>query len=90
VSPSCRAISRKNQLHLVQGISFTEAAEATEGYSAAELEAVMLAAAAFSGDSDTDVVLQEHLDQATKDVISQPGSTYASLYGDARGVRVLC
>lgn len=63
-----QAVARKNKL-VTDKLSFDAAAEATEGYSAAEIEAVMLAAAAFAGDTDGDVILQEHLDNAVKDII---------------------
>ena len=60
---------RKNKLALAEGITFDAAVEATTGYSGAELEAVVLAAAAMAGDSDSDFVRQENLDQAARDVI---------------------
>jgi transitional endoplasmic reticulum ATPase len=60
---------RKNKLALAPGVSFDAAVEATENYSGAELEAVVLAAAAMAGDSDSDLIRQENLDQASKDVI---------------------
>jgi transitional endoplasmic reticulum ATPase len=63
------ATVRKNKLVLAPGVTFDAAAEVTDGYSSAELEAVMLAAAAVAGDSDVDTIRQEHVDQAAKDVI---------------------
>jgi transitional endoplasmic reticulum ATPase len=60
---------RKNKLVLAEGVSFDAAVEATEGYSGAELEAVVLAAAAMAGDTDSDRIRQENLDQAARDVI---------------------
>lgn len=63
------AIARKNKLVLAPGVSFDAAVALTDGYSSAELEAVMLAAASAAGDSDADTIRQEHVDQAAKDVI---------------------
>jgi transitional endoplasmic reticulum ATPase len=63
------AIARKNKLVLAPGVTFTDASKATEGYSSAELEAVMLAAASTAGDNDVDTIRQEHVDQAAKDII---------------------
>lgn len=63
------ASTRKNKLVLADGVDLAKAVELTDGYSGAELEAVILAAAALAGDSDSDVIRQEHVDQAAKDVI---------------------
>lgn len=64
-----RASARKNKLSLADDLDFTSATTDTDSFSAAELEAVMLAAANFAGDSDKSVITQEHLDQAAKDII---------------------
>jgi len=63
------AIVRKNRLVLAEGVDWTEATQLTDGYSSAELEAVMLAAASLAGDSDHDRIEQSHVDQACRDVI---------------------
>ncbi len=63
------AVARKSKLVVSPGVTYDAAAVATDGYSAAELEAVMLAAASAAGDSDTDSIRQEHIDQAAVDVI---------------------
>ncbi len=63
------AVCRKNKLTLAPGVTFEAASAQTDGYSGAELEAVMLAAASLAGDSDSDVIRQEHVDQASRDVI---------------------
>jgi ATP-dependent 26S proteasome regulatory subunit len=63
------AVMRKNKLALAEGVSLDAAVEATDGYSGAELEAVALAAAALAGESDSDLIGQEDLDQASKDII---------------------
>jgi transitional endoplasmic reticulum ATPase len=63
------ALVRKNKLRLAPETSFDTASEVTDGYSGAELEAVLLAAASLAGDADTDVISQEHVDQAARDVI---------------------
>jgi transitional endoplasmic reticulum ATPase len=63
------AVARKNKLALAPDLSFDGPAAATDGYSAAELEAVMLAAASIAGDDDDDVIGQPHLDRAITDVI---------------------
>lgn len=63
------ALVRKNKLHLEPGVSFEGPAAGTDGYSGAEIEAVLLAAASLAGDSDGDIIRQEHVDQAVKDVI---------------------
>ncbi|MEQ1507863.1 MAG: ATP-binding protein [Myxococcota bacterium] len=63
------ALVRKNKLSVAPGVAFDDAAINTEGYSGAEIEAVLLAAASMAGDADTDTIGQEHVDQATRDVI---------------------
>lgn len=63
------AIVRKNKLVLEDGVSLTSTAEATDGYSGAELEAVLLAAANIAADHDRDRIAQADLEQAALDVI---------------------
>ena len=63
------ALIRKNKMVVADDIDWTVPVAQTEGYSGAELEAVLLAAGSLAGDSDTDVISQEHLDQASQDVI---------------------
>ena len=63
------ALTRKNKVTLAEGVTWDVAVENTEGYSSAELEAVLLAAVNRAADAESDVVLQEHLDIAAKDVI---------------------
>jgi len=63
------ALGRKNQLQFEEGLTFDTAVDGTDGYSGAELEAVLLAAAATAGDDDTSTLSQEHVDEAVGDVI---------------------
>ena len=63
------ASARKNQLKLADGVSFLGAAEATAGFSAAELEAVVLAAGGKASEADRDVVEQGDVDAAATDVV---------------------
>ena len=63
------ALVRKNKLVLAEDVDWSSAVEATEGYSGAELEAVLLAAASLAGDEDHDRIEQNHVDQACRDVI---------------------
>ena len=63
------ALGRKNKLQLAEGASMTEAAEGTEGYSSAELEAVLLAAANHSADQEHEFITAEDLRVAVSDVI---------------------
>jgi ATP-dependent 26S proteasome regulatory subunit len=64
------ALVRKNKLSLDDGVSFDNAVDGTDGYSGAELEAVLLAAAGLAGEDDRDGIGQQHLDQAVADVIA--------------------
>ena len=41
----------------------------TDGYSGAELEAILLAASGLAADHDSDIIGQNHIDQAVRDVI---------------------
>ncbi|TNE86436.1 MAG: ATP-binding protein [Deltaproteobacteria bacterium] len=63
------ALVRKNKLILAEGLDLAHAVAATEGYSGAELEAVLLAAAARATENERDVISQEDLDGAADDVI---------------------
>ncbi|MEC8424210.1 MAG: hypothetical protein VX000_10565 [Myxococcota bacterium] len=63
------ALRRKNKLTLADGCDLDEAARRTEGYSGAELEAVLLAAAGRAMDEDRDVVEPDDLLGAVEDVI---------------------
>lgn len=63
------ALVRKNDLTLEDGVDLTHAVDATEGYSGAELELVLLAAANRAGEDDRDIISQQDLDSAANDVI---------------------
>jgi AAA+ superfamily predicted ATPase len=63
------ALVRKNRLALEEGITFDAAVNDTEGYSGAELELVLLAAANRAAEDDREVVSQDDLDAAARDVI---------------------
>ena len=63
------ALARKNRLKFADGVTIASAAEGTQGYSSAELEAVLLAAANHSADQDRDQLTIEDLDAAVGDVI---------------------
>ena len=63
------ALLRKTKLGLAEGVTLDHAVEGTEGYSAAELEAVLLVAAGNAAAEDRDQLAQEDLDGATDDVI---------------------
>jgi len=60
---------RRKGLSLHDDVDLMQVAEATQGYSAAELEAVLVAAIGQAAWSDRDVLHQEDLDFATTDVI---------------------
>jgi AAA+ superfamily predicted ATPase len=64
-----RANARKNRLILGDDADLAAAAAATDGYSAAEIEAVLLAAAAAAGEAENDVVRGEHLAAALRDAV---------------------
>jgi ATP-dependent 26S proteasome regulatory subunit len=64
-----QALVRKNKLVMEEGISWETAVENTAGYSGAELESVLIAAANLAADSDCQTIEQAHLDQASADVI---------------------
>lgn len=63
------ALVRKNKLEVAPGVSYDTAAQGTHGYSGAELEAVLLAAANRALDQDRDAIEQDDLDGAVADVI---------------------
>jgi transitional endoplasmic reticulum ATPase len=63
------ALTRKNKLILADGVDLSHAVAATEGYSSAELEAVMLAAASRATEDGFDTIRQEDVDNAADDVI---------------------
>lgn len=63
------ALVRKNKLEMAESISYETASNKTGGYSGAELEAVLLAAANRALDADRDIINQEDLDGAVADVI---------------------
>jgi len=65
-----QALVRKNRLVVADDIDWDTPVARTEGYSGAELEAVLLAAASLSGDDDQDCIEQSHVDQAAEDVIA--------------------
>lgn len=64
-----KAITRKNKLDLVEGIDWSPIVDGTVGYSGAELESVLLAAARLASIEDRLALSQEDLEQAMKDVI---------------------
>lgn len=63
------AVMRKNKLETEGAIDLGAIAATTEGYSGAELEAVLLAAANIAGDAERDAPTQADLEQAARDVI---------------------
>jgi SpoVK/Ycf46/Vps4 family AAA+-type ATPase len=64
-----RAVARRHQIGLPDELSVEPAAEATAGYSSAELESVMLAAGAAAAEAGRSALLQADLDGAVLDVI---------------------
>lgn len=64
-----KALVRKNKLILAEGVTWDHAVAASAGYSGAELEAILLAAAGKAAENDRDVIQQIDLDQASDDVI---------------------
>ena len=63
------AVLRKNRLQIDEGADLDGAVTATAGYSAAELEAVMLAAGALASDAEREQITADDLAQAVRDVI---------------------
>lgn len=64
-----QALARKSRLKLAPEASLLPLARRLVGYSSAELEAVLLAAANLAAERDREEVEQEQLDQAAADVI---------------------
>ena len=64
-----QAITRKNKLDLVGDIEWTPIVDGTKGYSGAELESVLLAAARIASIEDREALTQVDLQQAVQDVI---------------------
>lgn len=63
------ALARKNKLSIEEGVSLQPVVDGTEGYSGAELESVLLAAAGHAADEDRGVLNADDLAQAVEDVI---------------------
>jgi len=63
------ALVRKNKLLLNPAIDWTFAVANTEGYSGAELEAVLLNANNSAAEENSTFVTQEHLDQSALDIV---------------------
>lgn len=63
------ALVRKNRISFEEGVVLDGAVAATEGYSGAELEAVLLAALNLAADQDRSVLSQRDLDDAVGDVV---------------------
>ena len=64
-----QAITRKNKLALVDGIEWQPMVDGTKGYSGAEVESVLLAAARLASIEDREALTQVDLEQALVDVI---------------------
>jgi len=64
-----KAQVRKNKLVLAEGVTFDTAVAKSQGYSAAEMESILLAAAGRATENDRDAITQEDLDAAANDVI---------------------
>ncbi len=65
------ALVRKNRLSVADDLSYDFAVTQTDGFSGAEIEAVLLAAAALAGDEPggDSTIQQAHIDQAARDII---------------------
>jgi transitional endoplasmic reticulum ATPase len=63
------AVGRKSKLSFEAGVTVQVVAERTAGYSSAELEAVLLAAAGVAADEDKTDISAANLEQAVGDVI---------------------
>jgi ATP-dependent 26S proteasome regulatory subunit len=63
------AVARKSKLHLAADASLDDAARDTVGYSSAELEAVLIAAANAAADHNRNEIAAEDLAMAVRDVI---------------------
>ncbi len=64
-----RALVRKNRLPLAEGVEVEGVVEGTDGYSAAEIEAVLLAASANAGRDGREEIAPADLSSAVVDVI---------------------
>ncbi len=60
---------RHKRFNLVEDADLSKVAELTAGYSAAELEAVLLASAGFAGAEDRDIINQEDLEKGATDTL---------------------
>lgn len=63
------ALARKNKLQMDEDVDLEPVVEGTAGYSGAELESVLLAAAGHAADEDREVLSADDLAQAVDDVI---------------------
>jgi ATP-dependent 26S proteasome regulatory subunit len=63
------ALMRKNNLKLGRGVKLTKSVKMTEGYSGAELELILLAAANLSAERGHKGISQKDIDDAVVDVI---------------------
>jgi transitional endoplasmic reticulum ATPase len=63
------ALIRKNKIQIVEGANVEVIAPQTEGYSAAELEAVLLRALNVASGADREKINEEDLVQAARDII---------------------
>jgi transitional endoplasmic reticulum ATPase len=64
-----QALIRKNKLDVDPDLELEGAVDGTEGYSGAELEAVLLTASNLAAEAERDAIAQADLDQAVQDVI---------------------
>jgi SpoVK/Ycf46/Vps4 family AAA+-type ATPase len=64
-----QAVLRKSRFATEEALSLQATAERTAGYSSAELEAVLLAAARNASNEDRELISQKDLDAAAEDVI---------------------
>jgi AAA+ superfamily predicted ATPase len=63
------ALMRKNKIPTADDLDLTSAVTNTADYSGAEIEAILLTASRLASEAESDLVLQDHLDQAVEDVI---------------------
>ena len=63
------ALARKNKVQLAEGVTYQTAADVTEGYSSAEMEAVLIASMNLCAEAERVEVSQSDLDQAAADVV---------------------
>ncbi len=64
-----KALVRKNKIDLEADVTWDFAVEHTDGYSGAELEAILLNAVRLAGEADVEQITQKQLNQAVTDVI---------------------